>query len=202
MSLGADLKEIFTEMGMSYTVARNSVTVGSEYGEVIINSQATKPFIVLNFLKLVVPYDSVILGGDHVIFVDGREYIITAKNPEYVENALIKSECVLLKTNGSVKIERPSEEDDGNEYDDAIEWTEVTLSEPVLLTESLRDQESIVDDIGTFEDHGMELYISGVIGIKIGDRLHDGDDKYVIETVKRKRYDNVHMASLGLDTRP
>ncbi len=200
MSLGKDLKEIFTEMGTGYQVIRDTQQVGSEYGRVIVNSQATKPFIVLNFLKLVVPYDSVIMGGDHVLLSGDRKYLVTVKNPEFVSDEVITSECVLLRSNCEVIIQRGTEEEEG--YEEILIWNDLFPSGvPVLLTESLRDQDSLVDDIGTFEEHGMELYLSANVKLKLGDRVIDGDDIYEVQTIKTKRYDGVHMARLRLDTR-
>jgi hypothetical protein len=200
MSLGSDLKEIFTEMGRAYTVYHEGAEGSTEYGEIIPNSQATKPFIVLNFLKMNVAHDTSLVGGDHVVFADSSDYMVTAKNGDYVENAVIKYECVLYKTNDTVLVERFSEEEVN--YVDEITSAEIDSDVPVLLTEALREQELDVDDIGTFERHGMELYVSSYVGIQVGDIITDsGGTKYKATVVIEKRFNNVHIVKLDIDNR-
>jgi hypothetical protein len=91
MTLGADIKEVYTDVGAAYSATRIGPGVSGEletgYLDFELNRQVTKPFIREYFIEASLPYDTVSAVGDVIEFTaDGRKFLLMNLTPDLFEN--------------------------------------------------------------------------------------------------------------------
>jgi hypothetical protein len=210
MTLGADIKEVYTDVGAAYSATRIGPGVSGEletgYLDFELNRQVTKPFIREYFIEASLPYDTVSAVGDVIEFTaDGRKFLLMNLTPDLFENAVFEYQGVLYKCNILAgKLERSSGEDwDTQTYHKEHVWDVIDDNIPALVTESLFGHSLETDvELGMLGLERHELYISASYGIKPLDRFTPvSGEWYMITTVKRRRYDGIDVAELETDTR-
>ena len=206
MGLGVDLKEVYEDVGVALSKLSGGAFVSTCYGKVALNRQVTKPFIREFFQEVALPYDTAILPGDVVQQIVSEEvFLVMNKTPRIFENEIIDYGCVFYKCNVSGELVRPSAEEtwDSN-YKQIQGWTEV---EPIvygLLTEALYGHDLDGDkELGQIGLENHELYVSHNAGVQILDRYVavSGEEWHKVETIKKRRYNNVDVCELAEDTR-
>lgn len=202
--LGDDINEIHTENGNSFDLIRAGQSVSSdEYCIIKLNRQVTKPFIREFFLEAKFNWDTETLAGDVVALDDGRNYMVMNLSPIMFQNEVIEYTATLYKCNVSGEIVRPS----GEYWDDdyrALETYPVHASTVYALqTEALYGNDMDTEnELGALGLENHELYIPSGYGIRILDRYRPvSGEYYKVETINKRRYDNVWVCELTEDTR-
>jgi hypothetical protein len=211
MTLGADIKEVYTDVGAAYSAVRSGPGVSGEietgYLDFELNRQVTKPFIREYFIEASLPYDSETAVGDVIEFTgDGRKFLLMNLTPDLFENEVFEYQGVLYKCNILAgKLERSSGEvwDTAQTYQKQHNWHTIDDSIEALVTESLFGHSLETDvELGMLGLERHELYIPASYGIKPLDRFTPvSGEWYMITTVKSRRYDGIDVAELETDTR-
>ena len=131
MGIQQDLKAVFEEVGMGYTILRSGGNITGEFLDYTPNTQVTKPFTIEHQLQVEFAFDTKAVVGDILQFTnDGRKYIVMHINEETFENSTITKSGVLYRLNVVVNITRlPAAID----YKTAATWTDVLLNVDALL---------------------------------------------------------------------
>lgn len=201
--IGADIKEVYEEIGTAVTVLRDVGNVSGEYIDFELNRQVTKPFIREFFVEAFLPYDSEIENGDVVEFdVTGDRYLVMNRTPELVENEVIQYQSVFYKCNVSGELLRPSGEW-GDDYHMSQEWETLKTNCYGLMVEALFGHDLSTDEeLGELGLEVNELYLPLSAGAEVNDRYIPVSGEYHrIETVKKRRFPAVVTIDLGDDVR-
>ena len=209
MTLGSDIKEVYTDVGAAYSAIRPGPGVSGEletgYLDFELNRQVTKPFIREYFIEASLPHDTIAGVGDVIEFTtDGRKFLLMNLTPDLFENAVFEYQGVLYKCNVLAgKLERSSGEDWDSNYKKGLNWVEIDDAIPALVTESLFGHSLETDvELGMLGLERHELYISASYGIKTLDRFTTvSGEFYMVTTIKSRRYDGIDVAELETDTR-
>jgi hypothetical protein len=202
--IGQDIKEVFEEVGTSYTFISEGVANNS--GEFLVyelNRQVTKPFVREYFLEVELAYDTLINVGDLIIFADGRRFLTMNKTPEQFEDDSILFSGVLYRTNVDARILRSSGEDWDTHYRKRPSWITVEDSVDICMTESLYGHDLETDEeLSQFGLENHEAYIPSWIGIEPLDRIEWASGEfYKVEVIKTRRFDGIDTVELTEDTR-
>ncbi|MFA5394425.1 MAG: hypothetical protein WC346_00215 [Methanogenium sp.] len=208
LGLGADIKEVYTELGTSISIISRSPIVTGEKLIYEINSQATKPFIREHHIDCTAPYDSLITTDDIIEFDEtGDHYLVMNKTPEMFEDAVVEYNMVLYKCNLPVTahILRPIEIRDPITYKIVSGW-HVVVDAPVygLISDRAFGSEIAqeVPTAGQFPIWRIDLYLPKSYDVKPLDRLLiSSTEYYKIETIEKYYYPGVNQILLVEDTR-
>lgn len=209
MTIGPDIAEVLQEVGIAITIedVDGNQTTG-EYSYTEPNSQVTKPFIKEFFLEGWLSYITAANVGDYIIFgVTGDRYIVMNKTPQIFENAVIKYDIILYKTNVVVDVLRPTTDEsnrDAQTYQLVTTWSTIKADVNVLLTTPLYGHDLSEDEeLGQLGLEVHEMYIPKDVGIQPLDRIRvTSTEYYMVSTVKPRRYSDVDVVELTEDTRP
>lgn len=205
--LGADLREVYDELGAITHIVNRTPVVTTERILYDLNAQATKPFIREHFLDATLPYDTLITTDDVIFIVStDKHYLVMNKTPELFENSVVEYNAVLYSCNlvstacilRSVEIRV--------DYDMTTAWT-IVAEAPIYGLMSDRLFGSEIDQhtpsVGQEAVWRIDLYIPKSYGIKPLDRLYLTDTEYYkVESVQAYNYPGVCVAMLVEDTRP
>lgn len=203
--IGLDIKEVLSEVGVSFTIIRDSGNVTGEYVMYSPNAQVTKPFIREFFLDARLAYDTACVVGDVIEFnTTGDRYLIMNRTPTLLEDEIYQYNTVLYKTNVVCDILRPSEGDwPTDTYHRRTIWTSLASSQDVLITTPLYGHELDESAFGPLQIEVHEMYVPASIGIRPLDRVRVSSSEYYrVTTVKPRRYDGVDVVELSEDQRP
>lgn len=203
---GDGIKKAHIAVGLTFTVIRDSGNLTGEYCIIKQNRQVTKPFIREFFQEARFHYDTEVIAGDVIQTSDGRHFIVMNLIPSALINEVIENEVVLYKCNVSGQIMRFSGESDWNDdYDLQHPMVVIRENAYALMTEALfgNDLESD-EELGHIGLKNSELYIPGTYGIQVHDRYNaiSGQEQYMVNTLSKRKYDNVNVALVGEDNRP
>lgn len=209
MSIGPDIKEVLQEVGTRFRLERvDGTIVNGEYLDYDTNSQATKPFIREFFVSGYVAYDSKVKAGDYiVILADGRRFVVMNSTPELFEDQAIKYDMVLYKCNHTVEVFRRTDKPtyDGN-YDRIETWTSAIQGVHCLITEAIFGS-ALVDggkDLSLYE-MGItknQMFVPAGHDIRAMDRIVvSPTEKYKVEYLEKRKFDNVSIVYLTEDER-
>jgi hypothetical protein len=201
MSIKLDLKRMYTDYGSEITILRTSAT---EYIDIKLNAQATKPFIREHFRECQFPYDSAARPAD-IVNVEGPDEKLMIMNvtPDIFQGEVVKNSCVAYKCNVSGEITRQSGERNANSYHWEESWVSVKTTAYGLLTQGLygTDLEQNLD-IGQIEVQDMALYIPESYGARQLDRYSPTSGEYYkIESIEKTRFPNIIVCQISEDTR-
>ena len=205
MAIGADIKEVFEDIGTAYTILRDAGDISDEYLDFSVNRQITKPFIRAFFLEASLAYDTQSIAGDVIQFdTTGDKYILVNKTPELFENAVVTNECVLYKCNVSGELTRPTTSDRSTQtYQKTDVFNSVKSDCNALMTEQLFGH-----DLDTDEELGMiglekhELYIPASVGPQVLDRYEGSSGEYfMVMSIQKRRFDAVSVCNMEEDQR-
>lgn len=200
MSIGPDLKEAMNEIGVTALIVNKPLI--TEKVQFVLNKQVTKPFIREFFTEIVLVYDTAIESGD-TLQIGTIRYLVMNKTPSYFEDAIIKHTGVLYKANAVGYLQR-QDVSRGTNLQKVQTWLTISGENPVdvLMTEALYDNKLVAEELGElgFEKH--EIYIPNRFGFKIQDRFYiDADSYYRVITVKKRKYQNIDVCEIDVDTR-
>jgi len=210
MSIGPDLKEAISEIGVSIDIFKTNETSYSIIsGEHILykaNSQATKPFIREFFLEAETSYDTLSNSGDVVRFTTtNNKYLIMNSTPVLFEDEIIKNDIVLYKCNVSGEILRLSGEGSWNRTTmrKTPVWEVIRTDAFALQTEGIYGNSDLPEaPLGAIPEIKHELYIPTSFGIQELDRYQPTSGEYYrVEAVFHRRFDKVDVVVLQDDTR-
>ena len=211
MTIGPDLKEAITEIGVSIDLYKDNrdgtdTTIEGEHVLYKANSQATKPFIREFFLEAETAYDTQSKAGDVIKFVPtGNKYMLMNSTPVLFEDAVIKNDVVLYKCNVSGEILRLSGESAWNRSTmrKNPQWQQIRANAYALQTEGIYGNSDLPEaPLGAVPEVKHELYIPNSYGIKELDRYQATSGEYYrVEAVFHRRFDSVDVAVLQEDTR-
>ena len=204
MTIGADIKDTYREVGVSYTILRDSGNITGEYAFTKSNAQVTKPFIREFFLEGSIAYDTEAVVGD-VIQMDtsGKKFLVMNKTPDLLENTIYRYQVVFYMCNLVVDVLRPSDADEDERYRSLFEWDYVARGVNCLITTPLYGHElSSDDEIGALGIEVHEMYMASSVGVQALDRIRISSSQYYqVETVKPRRFEAVDVFELGEDMR-
>jgi hypothetical protein len=208
LGLGADIREVYTELGTAVSVITRTPIITGETVLYDINAQATKPFIREHHLDSTFPYDTEITVNDVVQFTKtGDHYLIMNKTPEMFEDSVVEYSVVLYKCNlsTSVHVLRPIEIRDAATYNMVVGW-HVAIDSPIYGLMSDRIFGSSLEEgsrmAGQFQIWRIDLYIPKFYGIKPLDRIVISEHEYYkVESIDDYSYPGVSVALLVEDTR-
>ncbi|MDY0324786.1 MAG: hypothetical protein RBQ87_01265 [Candidatus Cloacimonadaceae bacterium] len=201
MSLGADIKEVIAEVGDPITILRTPANITGEYVKMTVNAQVTKPFIREFFMEGWMSYDTRAVSGDWIQLADGRVFMIMNRTPKMFEGSVMRYNSVLYKTNAVVTIQRQLLS--AVDYTSQVAWSTVKAGAHVLITEALYGNALDADEaVGQINMSENDLYIPASVGLQERDRVWvSADEYYMVETIRKRRFDNVDLATIGEDTR-
>ncbi len=211
MTIGPDLKEAITEIGVSIFLYKDNgdntdTIISGEHVLYKANSQATKPFIREFFLEAETTYDTQSRAGDVIRFVStGNKYMLMNATPVLFEDEVIKNDVVLYKCNVSGEILRLSGEStwDRTTMRKNPQWQQIRTNAYALQTEGIYGNSDLPEaPLGAVPEIKHELYIPNSYGIKELDRYQATSGEYYrVEAVFHRRFDSVDVAVLQEDTR-
>lgn len=170
MSIGTDIKDVWAEVGISYTILRDGGNITGEYGDIDTNAQITKPFIREFFMEISLSFDTAIVAGDVLLMSDGRKFLVMNKTPEVFEDSVYMVNAVLYKVNCAGNIFRLSSS--RTDYQMVPVWTVIKRSCNALLTESFFGNDLDVDEpIGNLARESQDLYVPHNYGLRENDRF-------------------------------
>lgn len=204
MSTGDKIKVAHRKVGLTFTVLRDSGNLSGEYCIIEENRQVTKPFIREYFQEAQFGYDSLVEAGDVILTSDLRHMMVMNLTPSIFRNETVEKAAVLYKCNVSGELSRLSGEQtwDSN-YELQSNFVSVKNDCYGLLTESLygNDLEEN-EELGNLGLESDELYVPSSYGIRVHDRYSVSSGEYYrVESVSKRKYDNIDVATLGEDTR-
>ena len=206
MGLGEDIRLTLDDVGYDFTILRDSGNVVGEHLITKSNSQTTKPFIREFFLDAMFEDLTQVNAGDIVqIDVTKLVYLVVNKTPYVFENEIIKWDGVLYKCNVSGELFRPSGENsyDSQTYQVSPVWETIKANCYALQTESLFGNDLEENQaLGQFGIKAHELFLPGTVDIQVLDRYQPvSGEYYKVETLAKRRFNNVVVATLSEDTR-
>lgn len=212
MSIGPDIKEVLQELGVAFTIIRESGNITGERLDYDPNSQVTKPFIREHFLEVTFQYDTEAVAGDLIQFTtDSRKFIIVHLDPELFENQIIENSGVIYKANAIVNVTRPSGETT-DYYQTLTHWNEVKSNLPVVLVD--KEYATRLDDedqkVAQMDLKGLIMFAPASVGLLPHDRITvsgenltapSGDERYKVSYLESHSFRNVVRVFLEEDTR-
>jgi hypothetical protein len=204
MAVGDNIKVAHQAVGLTFTIMRDTGNISGEYCIIKQNRQVTKPFIREFFQEARFGYDSQVIAGDLILTSDGRYMMVMNLTPKTLMNETIEKESVLYKCNVSGQLLRYSGE---QTWDDDYELKAETLVVREncygLLTEALYGNELEEDEeLGNLGLSSNELYVPASYSVYPHDRYKISDNEYYrIETIAKRKYDNINVAIVGEDNR-
>jgi len=210
MSLGEDIKEVFTDLGTAITLIRDGGNVSGEYLLYEANTQATKPETLEFMVKGQAPYDTAIVPGEIINFDElSTNYLLLNKNPEMFENAVYRYQLTMYKVNTVGPLERPSGERPWNAqtYQTETEWE--TVKDPCygVIVGQMLENRIIEANVGDLEHIEYMFFIPQSIGVRINDRIYagvdsEGNDRYFkVDSIIPWNYNAVDFCTISEDTR-
>ena len=205
MTIGPDIKNVFIEVGTSFTIIRDSGNVAGGYMDITPNTQVTKPFIREFFLEVELAYDTGVNAGELLeIDTPGTVYMLANKTADLFENTVISYAGVIYQCNVSGELLRPTgEEDWDSNYKRAETFTPIESNCYALLTTPVHGGELDTDEpVGLLDLERHEMYIQSSVGVRELDRYQPVSGEYYrVEAVKTRRYPGIDVVLLGEDTR-
>ena len=206
MTIGPDIAEALEEVGLAFTILRDTGNVEGEYLDITPPTQVGRPFMREFFSEIMLSYETVVISGD-VIELDtsGEHFLLMNKTPDMFENEVIKYDGILYKANVSGELFRPSGQADWSSS--TYHKTEIFNSiksncYATLVPSTGGGQIDTEEAIGLISIEKQELYIPSSIGVKLLDRYQSRSGEYYrVESVIKRRYPNIDLAILGEDTR-
>jgi len=209
MTIGPDIKEAIVEVGLSYTIIRDSGNLTDNWMTVKPNEQVTKPFIREYFLEAQIVYDAPTLAGDIIQFdTTGERYIVMHFTPTLFENTIIRYEGVLYKTNVKVSILRPGERRNPNTLVMETYWNIVREDADLLLTTPLFGQDlETQEELGLLGIESHEIWCPSIYGIQHLDRIRVTSgvgvgDYWRSIAIRKYRFPECDVVKVDEDTRP
>lgn len=219
MGMGDDIKSVFVENGVAYTIVRDSGNISGEYLDYEPNSQVTKPFIREHFLEVDFAYDTVTVGGDIIRFdvsgesdSDKDHYLIVHHSKAIFENEVTDIEGVLYKTNIFGTFLRPSGELATSSYRTITNWTTHKTDVRGILTDKLYG--TFLDDesqlVAQVDIKSLLLYVPSSIEPMVHDRFFisgenltalSGSEYYAVKYLEVHSHKGVTKVYLEEDTR-
>lgn len=203
MSIGADIKKAFREVGTLYNVHHEGrLDISGEYCVYEISQSLQRPFDREFVYQASLAYDSAAVEGDVLKFDDGRNFLLTNKSPEQFHNSSVIFETKLLKCNVSGEILRPSGETWGQDYHKVPVWSTVKNNVYGILTEVYGGSLEENKEFGEVIVKKMELYVSDQIGLQVMDRYRPvSGEYYKVDFLKTRIYPGIVLAEVSEDTR-
>jgi len=208
MSVGEDIKAALVEVGVAYTIIRNSGNISGEFGLLEFSSQLTKPLTIEAFRRGMTPYDTDILAGDVVEFpVINERFLATNTLPELFENAIVHYDTVFYKCNiSSGELLRPSGEtwdDPLNQYHKETEWEVIKANCDAMQVAALYGNDLETDqEIALLGLDKKEVLIQHSVGVRVLDRWQPySGEYYQVSVIEPRRYPNIDVLVVEEDHR-
>ena len=206
MSIGADIKQVFTEVGTFVQVEDSDV---SEYIDYDFNVQVGNPFLREHLRVGSFSHDTSIKAGD-VLYIpkNGERLLVVNFIPEMFENEIVAVNTTLYKCNVHFKCYREKTiEGSGSLRDQAnrtMAWSLVGEGY-AAFTASLRGNISEISEYQTFGDFLIKkdtLFYSDKIEIRPKDRvLFSEMEYYEVGNVDARRFNQCSVCMLNEDSR-
>lgn len=218
MGIGDDIKSVFVENGVAFTIVRDAGNISGEYLDYEPNSQVTKPFIREHFLEVGFSYDTQTVGGDIIRFdvsgeldADKEHYLVVHHSPSMFENQKIITDGVVYKTNVLGTFQRPS-----GERDSSLQWNRVWTTHKTGVRGVLTDKlyGTYLDDetqlVAQVDIKSLLLYVPSSIKPMVHDRFLitgenltalTGQEYYAVKYLETHSHTGVTKVYLEEDTR-
>jgi hypothetical protein len=212
-TLGDDIKAVMVEVGVGYTIRKETKKILGEYLDYDENTQMTKPFTFQNFLHVNLAYDTAVEAGDVLIFnTDGRKYLVVGILPELFENEILQKSSTLYKTNSTVSLLRLSGETVN--YHTKNKWIPINTDFPSLLVDKLyaAQLDETTHTFTAVDVVGLILYAPSFVKPIPLDRIvvsgespyrgaMSGELRYKVTSIENHAFENISVVYLEEDTR-
>lgn len=212
MSIGADIKEVFDELGSPVHVYKyaNGETY-EEYVDTTFEVNHVYPWTSHYIVKAFLAYDTRVEAGDLITFMDEpaspQRFLVTAMQSELFEAQVVTKESVLYKCNAVAQIKRRTEARNAD-YELQVLWPTVNSGEYGFFTGQLESYHTSEEgNTVSLLDRNL-LYISDHIDLRIEDRcvIKDSMDEvsgevYEVELIETHRLPNIKICRLVDDSR-
>ena len=206
MSIGADIKEVFEEVGSAYTIVRDAGNVSGEYGMYKTTSQATKPITLEHFRRGKLSYDTQCTTGDVIEFdTTAERFMVMNKLPKMLENEVYRYDAIFYKCNiASGELLRPSGEVwDSDTYHKETQWNSIKDNCDAMQVAALYGNDLESDqELALLNLHKDEVYIPHSVGAQVMDRWQPASGEYYqVATIETRRYPGVDVLIVEEDHR-
>jgi len=208
MSVGEDIKDALTEVGVTYTILRDSGDIDGEYGLLEYSAQVTKPITIEHFRRGMTPYDTQITTGDVVEFpVIDERYLATNMLAELFENEVAHYDTVFYKCNiSSGKLMRPSGErwdDPLDQYHKETEWETIKSGVNAMQVAALYGNDlEAEEEIALLGLNKNEVLVSHSVGARVLDRWQPASGEYYqVSVIETRRYPDIDVLIVEEDHR-
>lgn len=206
MSIGADIKQVFAEVGTYVHVENSEVR---EFVDYDFNVQVGNPFLREHLRIGSFSHDTQINAGD-VLYVpkNGERLLVVNYIPEMFENEIVAINTTLYKCNVYFRCYREvREEEESNlrgQANRSMVWSLVGEGH-AAFTASLRGNISEISEYQTFGDFLVRqdtLFYSNAIHMRPKDRVVISDTEYYeVGNVDERRFNQCSVCMLNEDTR-
>ena len=203
MTIGSDIAEALSDIGIGFTILRDSGNISGEYLEYrIIQTQATEPFIS-DPLEATTAHNTETKPGDVLVFENDVVAIVMDQVAEVFENETISNASILWHANVSGELKRFSGEawDYSYSYEHESSFYSVKSDCYGLLTE--KRTELLQDEsAGQIEVTSQMLYLPSSYGAQELDRYEPvSGEYYKIESIEKRQFANIDVCRISEDTR-
>ncbi len=203
MTIGADIKEVFQEIGVPYTIIRDSGNITGEYCdlEVIVDDKSTffRDFVYVGDLS----HDSVLTTGD-IIYVTALScyFLVVSVSSDQFEGSIYMKTAQFYKCNVIGTLFRQLGEDWDANYKTTGTWTSIkTGVRGVLINREFGEIPQNLQ-FGQIQTSQLTLFVPTAIDVQPLDRFWITNlDYWKIESVESRRISNVSVCEIVEDTR-
>lgn len=204
MSIGSDVKKAFEDVGISFTIKRDSGNFSGEYLVYDIPAESKDPFDREVVLTGNLSYDTIVIEGDILELSDGRKVLVAHKTPDMFQDAVVDYETTFFKCNiPSGEIFRSSGEVwDAQEYHKVQVWDSIKSGVNGVLIEVSGNQLSDQDELGLLSISRLGVYLPSGEDLRVLDRIQiRSGEYYKVDVIKKSIYPSIIVAEISEDIR-
>ena len=207
MAVGASVKKAFDKVGIPYTIKRSGeADITGERCIYDINKLASRPFLREFVLPADLAYDTEVINGDIIEFVDdSRRFLIASKIPDMYGSDVILYDSILFKcnvTNGQILRASGESEWPEQTYHKDTSWEVINAGVNALIIESFTGNKLEREPIGDLSTEKLELYLPSSFDLRVLDRFQTvSGEYYKVEVLKSHVHSGITIAEVSEDTR-
>jgi len=201
--IGDDIKQVLWELGKHVEIYKhNDSNPSDEYVDTQQNISETQVFESSHMMPITAVYDSKMIAGDRLNFLNLNEYFLIASlDDQLFQGETYAKEGVVYKCNAQIDCERKSGEVRNSDYDLVPNWESVFSGEFGLFSGNLSDHNIADERYGRFYTSSRILYLSKDLDVRKQDRCIVNGEKLNVQTIESNRIPGLHICGVSEDTR-